>query len=115
MTPAFEGREADLVAGFHNTATLLTAEIEGRSFGGGVLELVPTEIGRVCVPMLPGLGQALGQLDELARSAGPDSGDLVRRTDALLVEAMPKLTPDLLGELRAARAALLQRRMDRTG
>jgi hypothetical protein len=115
MTTAFEGREADLVAGFHNTATLLTAEIEGRSFGGGVLELVPTEIGRVCVPMLPGLGQALGHLDELARSAGPDSDDLVRRTDALLAEAMPKLTPDLLGELRAARAALLQRRMDRTG
>ncbi len=114
MTTAFEGREADLVAGFHNTATLLTAEIEGRSFGGGVLELVPTEIGRVCVPMLPGLGQALGQLDELARSAGPDSDDLVRRTDALLAEATPKLTPDLLGELRAARAALLQRRMDRT-
>jgi hypothetical protein len=115
MIPAFEGREADLVAGFHNTATLLTAEIEGRSFGGGVLELVPTEIGRVAVPMLPGAGQFLPDLDELARSAGPDSDELVRRTDALLVAAIPRLTPDLLGELRSARAALLQRRMDRTG
>jgi adenine-specific DNA methylase len=115
MTTAFEGREADLVAGFHNTATLLTAEIEGRSFGGGVLELVPTEIGRVSIPMLPGFGQSLGHLDELARSAGPDSDELVQRTDALLVAAIPELTPDLLGELRDARAALLQRRMDRTG
>jgi hypothetical protein len=114
MTTAFDGREADLVAGFHNTATLLTAEIEGRSFGGGVLELVPTEIGRVCVPMLPGLGRSLAHLDELARNAGPDSADLVRRTDALLAQAIPKLTPDLLGELRGARAALQQRRMDRT-
>lgn len=115
MTAAFEGRDADLVAGFHNTATLLTAEIEGRSFGGGVLELVPTEIGRVSIPMLPGFGQSLGQLDELARSAGPDSAELVQRTDALLAAAIPQLTPDLLGELREARAALLQRRMDRTG
>jgi len=114
MTPAFGGRDADLVAGFHNTGTLLTAEIEGRSFGGGVLELVPTEIGRVAVPMLPAFGQSLAQLDEVARSAGPDSAELVQRTDALLAQAIPKLTPDLLGELREARDALLQRRMDRT-
>jgi adenine-specific DNA-methyltransferase len=115
MTTAFDGREADLVAGFHNTATLLTTEIEGRSFGGGVLELVPTEIGRISIPMLPGFGQCLGHLDDLARSAGPDSDELVRRTDELLADAIPKLTPDLLRELRDARAALLQRRMDRTG
>jgi uncharacterized protein YidB (DUF937 family) len=65
--------------------------------------------------MLPGFGQSLGHLDELARRAGPDSGELVQRTDELLMAAIPKLTPDLLGELRDARAALLQRRMDRTG
>ncbi len=115
MVKPFEGREADLVAGFHNTATLLTAEIEGRSFGGGVLELVPTEIGRVSVPLLPKLGESLQHLDELARTAGTDSDELVERTDALLVDAIPELTLDLLGTLRDARAALLQRRMDRTG
>jgi adenine-specific DNA-methyltransferase len=115
MTKPFEGREADLVAGFHNTATLLTAEIEGRSFGGGVLELVPTEIGRVCVPLLPRLGDALGNLDALARTAGPDSDELIERTDTLLIDAVPELTAGLQGILRDARAALLKRRMDRTG
>jgi hypothetical protein len=115
MMKSFEAREAELVAGFHNTATLLTAEIEGRSFGGGVLELVPTEIGRISVPLLPELGESLQDLDELARAMGPDSDELVERTDALLVAAVPQLTPDLLGTLRGARAALLQRRMDRTG
>ncbi len=109
------GREADLVAGFHNSATLLTAEIEGRSFGGGVLELVPTEIGRLSVPLVPGMGAHLGHLDQLARTSGPDSSVLVERTDALLRQAVPALTPDLLGTLREARAALLQRRMDRSG
>ena len=110
-----QGREADLVAGFHNSATLLTAEIEGRSFGGGVLELVPTEIGRLSVPLVPGMGAHLGHLDRLARTAGPDSSDLVERTDALLRRAVPALSLDLLGTLREARAALLQRRMDRSG
>jgi adenine-specific DNA-methyltransferase len=109
------GREAGLVAGFHNSATLLTAEIEGRSFGGGVLELVPTEIGRLSVPLIPGMGAHLGHLDRLARTAGPDSSDLVERTDTLLRQAVPALTADLLGTLREARAALLQRRMDRSG
>lgn len=115
MIQPFKGREDDLVAGFHNTATLLTAEIEGRSFGGGVLELVPTEIGRVSVPLLPGFGKSLQYMDELARTVGADSDELVERTDDLLVDAVPELTPDLLGTLRDARAALLKRRMDRTG
>ncbi len=109
------GREADLVAGFHNSATLLTAEIEGRSFGGGVLELVPTEIGRLAVPLAPGLGAQLSRLDRLARTAGPDSDDLIEETDALLLQAVPALAPDLLGTLREARAVLRQRRMDRSG
>ncbi len=110
-----QGREADLVAGFHNSATLLTAEIEGRSFGGGVLELVPTETGRLSVPLVPGMGAHLSHLDRVARTAGPDSADLIERTDTLLLGAVPALTPDLLGTLREARAALLQRRMDRSG
>jgi adenine-specific DNA-methyltransferase len=115
MVTPFHGREADLVAGFHNTATLLTAELEGRSFGGGVLELVPTEIGRLFVPLVPRLGGSLPALDKHARVAGPDSDELVERTDALLMDAIPELTPALLGTLQEARAALLQRRMDRTG
>lgn len=115
MVKSFEGQEADLVAGFHNTVTLLTAEIEGRSFGGGVLELVPTEIGRVSVPVIRGFGQSLQCLDEIARTAGPDSDELVERTDALIVDTIQGMTSDLLTTLRDARAGLLQRRMDRTG
>ena len=115
MLGCAQGREADLVAGFHNSATLLTAEIEGRSFGGGVLELVPTEIGRLAVPLAPGLGAHLSRLDQLARTAGPDSDDLIEETDALLLQAVPALATDLLGTLREARTALRQRRMDRAG
>lgn len=114
MSASFAGREADLVAGFHNTATLLTAEIEGRSFGGGVLELVPTEIGRLTVPLVPGLGGSLPSLDTYTRKAGTDSEGLVQETDKLLLQAIPGLTEDAVGHLREARMSLLQRRMDRT-
>ena len=113
MTAAFAGREADLVAGFHNTLTLLTAEIEGRSFGGGVLELVPTEIGRLAVPLVPGLGAALPGLDGHVRAASTDAESLVAQADALVGRAVPELTADLLQTLRDARQSLLQRRLER--
>lgn len=115
MTKAFDNMEADLVTGFHNTITFLTAEIEGRSFGGGVLELVPTEIGRLAVPLIPGLGRAISELDACVRTEGADSESLVERTDSLLASAIPALTLDILEQLRGARKALLQRRMDRNG
>lgn len=115
MTAAFAGREADLAAGFHNTVTLLSAELEGRSFGGGVLELVPTEIGRLAVPVAAGLGGSLPRLDAHVRMAGTDAGSLIEETDALLARSLPGLTAELLAVLHGARAALLRRRLDRNG
>lgn len=114
MVASFVGREGDLVAGFHNTVTLLTAEIEGRSFGGGVLELVPTEIGRLTVPLAVGLGESLASLDARLRAAGSDSESLVEETDTLLARAISGLTSNALNHLREARTSLLQRRMNRT-
>lgn len=40
-----------LVFCFVNSLTALTAELEGRHYGGGVLELVPSEIEKVLVPI----------------------------------------------------------------
>ena len=41
-----------LVANFFNPLTALSAELEGRHYGGGVLELVPSEIERLMVPLV---------------------------------------------------------------
>lgn len=38
------------VAGFLNTWTLIACEIMGRSYGGGVLELMPSEANRIPIP-----------------------------------------------------------------
>lgn len=100
----------DLVAGFHSSLTLLTVELEGRSFGGGVLELVPSEIARLVVVAEPGLGAHLDRLDTVSRSQ--DSEALVRETDDALVRS--GLVPrDLLSVLSEARLALLGRRLER--
>lgn len=100
----------DLVASFHCSLTLLMAELEGRSFGGGVLELVPSEIACLAVVVAPGLGKHLPRLDRVARSGNPE--DLVYETDELL--ASSALMPgDLIEALAEARFSLMNRRLQR--
>lgn len=115
MLGFFEGRESDLAAAFHNSLTLLSAEVEGRSFGGGVLELVPSEAGRLVVPMPRDFGAELDRLDAIARSASTSANrdQVIDETDLLLVKAGVGFTPELVESLRSGRESLLRRRLDR--
>jgi len=111
MKERFAGQEKNLAAGFHNSATLLSAELEGRTYGGGVLELVPSEIARLFVPMID-IASHLTALDEISRKAGgqQDQNDsLIAATDFLLAEKIP-LYRDVLPVIAAARICLRNRR-----
>ncbi len=113
MLSMFAHREKDLVSGFQNTLTLLSSEIEGRTYGGGVLELVPSEIARLSVPLVS-TAPLLGKLDTLSRSRdGQRDGTeaVVSTTDAALCEQVEGYS-DLLPVLCRARARLINRRMD---
>ena len=104
----------DFTAAFHNSLTLLTAEIEGRSFGGGVLELVPSEISRLSVPLSKNMGNHFERLDWLCRSAGElEPHALVEATDALIAKKTPGLSKGLLDQLRAAQQVLASLRLAR--
>jgi adenine-specific DNA methylase len=61
-----------LVYSFINSLTALSAEIEGRSYGGGVLELVPSEINKLLIPMTNIPDYDLAHLDQLVRSKDPE-------------------------------------------
>ncbi|MCF8428400.1 MAG: N-6 DNA methylase [Bacteroidia bacterium] len=41
------------VYSFINTLTAVSAELEGRHYGGGVLELIPSEIEKLLIPLIP--------------------------------------------------------------
>ncbi len=64
ITPLLGGPSAEkLVFCFVNSLTALTAELEGRHYGGGVLELVPSEIEKLLIP-LPAVRLSLAKLNE---------------------------------------------------
>jgi len=111
MRPRFKNAKSSLIAGFHNSLTILTSELEGRSYGGGVLELVPSEIARLTVPMVD-MKAHLAGLDKVGRVAGGqlDTADtLIEATDAKLSKLMPGLKKHL-PVLWSARERLRNRR-----
>ena len=64
-------KEADgarLVGCFINPLTALSAELEGRHYGGGVLELIPSEIERLVIPMPEKVELDLAELDNSIRN-----------------------------------------------
>lgn len=104
-----------LVAGFHNSGTLLCAEVGGRCYGGGVLELQASEVGRLSVPKIPSLAVDIARLDQVARAdATANQLDaLVTETDLLLVKADIGVTNAMVETLAVGRLDMLSRRLDR--
>lgn len=57
----------NLVCSFLNPLTAITAELEGRFYGGGVLELVPSEIEKLYIPVVEGLEHNADELNQLIK------------------------------------------------
>lgn len=68
------------VGSFVNSLTALSAELQGRHYGGGVLEMVPSEIEKVLIPLVDFTDQELSDLNERIESAKDQIG-LVRLQD----------------------------------
>jgi adenine-specific DNA methylase len=102
-----------LAAAFMSSATLLSAEIEGRSYGGGVLKLEPREATRLLVPrMTPKLAEelcgVLPKLDALVREHRVDEASAV--VDGIVLgkpfrRAEVEQIRSVLSSLRARRLA----------
>lgn len=101
-----------LAASFYSSMTMLSAELVGRSYGGGVLKLEPTEAERLIVPR-PSARHArlLDEVDVLLRARRYD--DLTQLVDqAILVEDLG-VAPGAIKKLREAVTRLRGRRRAR--
>ena len=85
MRPEYMTRGDDLVFSFMNSLTFLSAELEGRHYGGGVLEMVPSEIERLLIPLVGVDERKLAELDEMVRHR-VDIDGLLMHTDLLILQ-----------------------------
>lgn len=74
----------ELVFCFVNSFTALTSELEGRFYGGGVLELVPSEIEKTFIPIIP-INE--NQLDSLDRDfQNLSTQEILKRQDEIILK-----------------------------
>lgn len=74
----------ELVFNFLNSFTALTAELEGRFYGGGVLELVPSEIEKTFIPDVKINKLYLNELD--GDFQGLSSQEVLKRQDDIILK-----------------------------
>jgi adenine-specific DNA methylase len=107
-------RKAFVIA-FYNSATLLSCERIGRSYGGGVLKLEPREADRILLPsaaLVAGRKDALLKIEATIDTAlrnGRDGGldEAVAAVDAILFDGVR------MSDMTAARESLHERRKAR--
>jgi adenine-specific DNA-methyltransferase len=112
VRPFDPDQAAVLAVGFMNSLTLLSAELVGRSYGGGVLKLEPTEAEALLLPLMPGeLSDLLPAVDKAIRARRlQDALDLV---DEVVLKGGLGLDSDAIDRLRQGRAQLSERRRRR--
>lgn len=103
---------AALAASFYNSLTLLSAELVGRSYGGGVLKLEPTEAeGLLMAPPTPESEEMLPEVDRLIRAR--DLGGTLDLMDPIVLGSGLGLSRDQISALRLGAEHLRTRRQRR--
>ena len=96
-----------LAFSFINSLTFLSCELEGRNYGGGVLELVPSEAERVFLPVYKCTDEEFSTLDEMLRD-GVAIDEILDYTDSRIFEG--RLGQRSLSRIRGSWRKLQQRR-----
>jgi len=109
------------VGAFYNSATLLSCERNGRSYGGGVLKLEPREADRMLLPALEvverhkdDLSGLVTVLDrELRKGRSGRIRETISAVDDLVLQRGLGLSADDVRNIQEARKRLVERRLQR--
>ncbi|MCL4871475.1 MAG: N-6 DNA methylase [Anaerolineae bacterium] len=110
MKPAYKERAKDFVFSFLNSLTFLYAELLGRHYGGGVLELVPSEIKNLPIPLISASDEQFMQIDAMIRE-GVNLETLLDQTDKIILKDGIGLSDAEIEQLRTAHQRLMYRRL----
>jgi adenine-specific DNA-methyltransferase len=110
LKPEYVGSATDLSFCFMNSLSFLFAEMLGRHYGGGVLELVPSEIERIPIPLIKIHKDNFVRLDAMIRQAASLDNILTFTDKAVLKESLQLSDPEITA-IRKAHKHLLNRRL----
>lgn len=110
LEPTYEERAKDLTFSFLNSLTFLCAELGGRHYGGGVLELVPSEIEKLLIPLRSIEENTFVQVDSMIRNH-TSLDEILDFTDPIILGEGSGLTQPEICTIRRAHRRLLKRRL----
>lgn len=101
----------NIIFSFYNSLTMALAELEGRFYGGGVLELTPNEFKNLIIPYNPIVSdEQFLELDKMFRNK-ESLQNILNYTDNILLKNTPQ---HQLNRLREIRIKLVNRRLKNT-
>lgn len=101
-----------LVASFYNSVSLAFSEILGRSYGGGVLELMPGEAAKIPLPYDEANAELLGGVDTMLRDDN-EITDILNITDRIILKKNFGFTDRQIQTARNIWKKLSSRRLER--
>ena len=115
----YEGIDKDkALLSYYNSITFAFTEINGRSYGGGVLEILPGEVGKVILPNLQAMDETkvkylLNQIDKTIRNDLPID-DLLDEIDKEVLVGHLGIAPSIVERFRNIWKLLMTRRLTRS-
>ncbi len=101
----------DLTFSFYNTLTFILCELEGRYYGGGVLELTPNEFKNIAIPYCINVKDAqFIKLNNMLQS-GNDLKEILEYTDEIILHKFFKISKENIERLRTIYGKLVKRRL----
>jgi len=101
----------DLTYSFYNTLTFIFSELEGRYYGGSVLELTPNEFKNLSIPYKENVSRVeLDRLDKLLKNKASVT-DILNDTDTTILKEKLGLSKTQILRLRRIYERLVKRRL----
>ena len=100
------------VASYYNSLSFAYAEILGRNFGGGCLELMPSEVGGICLPYREENEQIFDTLDLMLRKKA-SADEILDYTDEIILHQGIGLSKEEVKLARSIWHKIINRRLSR--
>lgn len=97
------------VFSFYNSLTMTFVELEGRHYGGGVLELIPSEFKRLPMVYTPRSKSEFSLYAEQFKNKSSIS-EILDANDETVLCKIPGVTSEVLEKIKTLRQLLLNRR-----